>query len=145
MQGRRAVHERTGKVLAESLEMPRTMFGRGIGLMFRTALAPGRGMWINPCSSIHMMFMRFAIDAVFLDEGVPKASRLVRAGVVAGRAQRARAAPRVHVGNRPPARRPDHHPIVRSPPHSWGPRPFGARRGRGGRAPVKRVLTSCIA
>ena len=67
MQGRRAVHERTGKVLAESLEMPRTMFGRGIGLMFRTALAPGRGMWINPCSSIHMMFMRFAIDAVFLD------------------------------------------------------------------------------
>jgi len=69
MQGRRAVHERTGKVLAESLEMPRTMFGRGIGLMFRTALAPGRGMWINPCSSIHMMFMRFAIDAVFLDGG----------------------------------------------------------------------------
>src|SRR5947199_8448220 len=67
MNGRRAVHERSGKVLAESLEMPRTMFGRGVGLMFRRSLEPGRGMWINPCSGIHMMFMNFPIDAVFLD------------------------------------------------------------------------------
>src|SRR3989475_11745697 len=65
----RAVHERTGKVLAEELEVPRTIFGRGIGLMFRRELEPGRGMWINPCEggSITMVFMRFAIDAVFLD------------------------------------------------------------------------------
>ena len=54
-------------MLAEQLEMPRTMFGRGLGLMFRRQLEPGRGMWINPCSGIHMMFMNFAIDAVFLD------------------------------------------------------------------------------
>ena len=47
--------------------MPATMFGRGLGLMFRRGLGAGRGMWINPCSSIHMMFMRFPIDAVFLD------------------------------------------------------------------------------
>jgi uncharacterized protein len=61
------VHERSGKVVAEQLEIPRTFIGRGIGLMFRRRLEPGRGMWINPCSGIHMMFMRFAIDAVFLD------------------------------------------------------------------------------
>src|SRR5260370_41390301 len=67
MKARSAVHERTGKVLAESLEMPRTMLGRGLGVMFRKTLDPGRGMWIVPCSSIHMMFMNFAIDAVFLD------------------------------------------------------------------------------
>ncbi len=67
MTGRRAVHQRSGAVLAEELEMPRTMFGRGVGLMFRKRLDPGRGMWINPCSGIHMMFMRFPIDAVFLD------------------------------------------------------------------------------
>ena len=67
MKGRRAVHEPSGKVLAEELEMPGTMFGRGAGLMFRKDLAAGRGMWINPCSGIHMMFMRFPIDAVFLD------------------------------------------------------------------------------
>jgi uncharacterized membrane protein (UPF0127 family) len=66
---RRAVHEKTGKVLADELEMPRTMFGRGLGLMFRGSLPAGRGMWINPCSGIHMMFMNFPIDAVFLDSG----------------------------------------------------------------------------
>ena len=71
MNGRRAVHERSGKVLAANLERPRTMFGRGLGLMFRQTLEPGRGMWINPCEggSIHMLCMRFAIDAVFLDRG----------------------------------------------------------------------------
>jgi uncharacterized membrane protein (UPF0127 family) len=67
VQGRRAVQERTGKVLADSLEMPRTMFGRGLGLMFRRSLDAGHGMWIVPCSGIHMMFMNFPIDAVFLD------------------------------------------------------------------------------
>jgi uncharacterized membrane protein (UPF0127 family) len=67
MKGRRAVHEKSGMVLAEELEVPRTMFGRGLGLMFRSSLGPGRGMWLNPCNGIHMMFMNFAIDAVFLD------------------------------------------------------------------------------
>ena len=67
MNGRSAVHEKSGRVLAESLEMPRTMFGRGLGLMFRRELPAGRGMWINPCNGIHMMFMNFPIDAVFLD------------------------------------------------------------------------------
>lgn len=61
------MHERSGKVLADDLERPATIFGRGLGLMFRQTLGPGRGMWIIPCSSIHMMFMRFPIDAVFLD------------------------------------------------------------------------------
>jgi uncharacterized membrane protein (UPF0127 family) len=67
MSGRRAVHERTGKVLAEDLEMATTIIARVVGLMFRRTLEPGRGMWIAPCNGIHMMFMRFPIDAVFLD------------------------------------------------------------------------------
>ena len=86
VKGRRAVHERSGKALADELEMPRTMFGRGVGLMFRKKLDPGRGMWINPCSGIHMMFMNFPIDAVFLDrsERVKKVYRKLPAwyGVV---------------------------------------------------------------
>ncbi len=70
MAGPRAVHERTGSVLAEDLMVPRTIVGRGLGLMFRSRLGPGRGMWINPCEggSITMIFMRFRIDAVFLDK-----------------------------------------------------------------------------
>jgi uncharacterized protein len=65
----KATHARTGKVLADELDVPRTFIGRGVGLMFRKPLKPGAGMWIAPCNGIHMMFMRFAIDAVFLDRG----------------------------------------------------------------------------
>jgi uncharacterized protein len=67
MTGPRAVHERTGKVLAEELEVERGYMGRAVGLMFRSKLDPGQGMWINPCNGIHMLFMKFPIDAVFLD------------------------------------------------------------------------------
>ena len=63
----KATHVRTGKVVAEDLEVQRSMLGRTAGLMFRRSLAPGAGMWIVPCNGIHMMFMNFAIDAVFLD------------------------------------------------------------------------------
>jgi uncharacterized membrane protein (UPF0127 family) len=63
----RLVHPRTGRVLAESLQVPRTFVGRGVGLMLRRELPPGAGMWITPCNGIHMFLMRFAIDAVFLD------------------------------------------------------------------------------
>jgi uncharacterized membrane protein (UPF0127 family) len=37
------------------------------GLMGRASLAPDEGMLFRPTGSIHMFFMRFAIDAVFLD------------------------------------------------------------------------------
>ncbi len=29
----------------------------------------GHGLWIEPCNSIHMFFMKFAIDVLFLDSG----------------------------------------------------------------------------
>ena len=35
--------------------------------MFRSPLPPGRAMLIDPCNGIHMLFMRFPIDALFLD------------------------------------------------------------------------------
>ena len=37
------------------------------GLLGRAWLDPGEGMLFRPAGSIHMFFMRFAIDAVFLD------------------------------------------------------------------------------
>jgi hypothetical protein len=37
------------------------------GLLGRSALPSGEGIWLKPASSVHMAFMRFAIDAVFLD------------------------------------------------------------------------------
>lgn len=37
------------------------------GLLGRKELPEGHGLLITECNSIHMFFMRFAIDAVFLD------------------------------------------------------------------------------
>src|SRR6266516_978929 len=72
MAGRslRFVHPRSGRVLAERLRVPRTFVGRGLGLMFRRELPAGEGLWITPCNGIHMFFMRFAIDAVFVDRRI---------------------------------------------------------------------------
>jgi uncharacterized protein len=37
------------------------------GLLGRSELDPAEGILLRPAGSIHMMFMRFAIDAVFCD------------------------------------------------------------------------------
>jgi uncharacterized membrane protein (UPF0127 family) len=39
-----------------------------IGLMGRSHLEAGHGLWIVPCQSVHTFWMRFSIDVVFLDE-----------------------------------------------------------------------------
>jgi uncharacterized membrane protein (UPF0127 family) len=39
---------------------------RRTGLLKRTELLPGEGLWIAPCECIHTFGMKFAIDAVFL-------------------------------------------------------------------------------
>lgn len=37
------------------------------GLLGKTGLEIGTGIWLSPCNSIHMFFMKFGIDALFLD------------------------------------------------------------------------------
>ena len=59
------VVERTGDVLAR-VEVADTAAARRLGLLGRDALAPGTGLVIRPCASIHTWFMRFPIDVVFL-------------------------------------------------------------------------------
>ena len=39
-----------------------------MGLLGRSELAEGEGLWIQPCNSIHTWFMRFPIDAIFFDK-----------------------------------------------------------------------------
>ena len=52
-------------VVCEHLSMGETFVQRFMGLMGRASMAPEEGLYL-PTSSIHMMFMRFAIDALFL-------------------------------------------------------------------------------
>ena len=38
-----------------------------MGLMGKRELKDGAGLYLKPCSSIHMFFMRIALDVVFVD------------------------------------------------------------------------------
>jgi uncharacterized membrane protein (UPF0127 family) len=56
-----------GTVVCERCVLATTMWPRMKGLLGRNELPPGDGIYLSPASSIHMFFMRFAIDAVFVD------------------------------------------------------------------------------
>ena len=45
-----------------------SFFTRFAGLMFRKKLPAATGLFLAPCNSVHMCFMRFAIDVVYLDK-----------------------------------------------------------------------------
>ncbi len=62
----RASNRTRGTVLGASLEVSESFVGRFLGLMGRRELPGDGGMWLRPASSIHMLFMRFPIDVVFL-------------------------------------------------------------------------------
>ena len=55
-----------GTELADRLESADGLWSRFMGLMGRASLAAGGGLWLPGTNGIHMMFMRFPIDAVFL-------------------------------------------------------------------------------
>ena len=47
------------------------MWAKFLGLMGRDALPEGDGLWLPDSNGIHMMFMRFPIDAVFVGRPEP--------------------------------------------------------------------------
>ncbi len=53
--------------MAARLEVAASLWGKFKGLMGRASLAPDTGLWLPDSNGIHMMFMRFPIDAVFVD------------------------------------------------------------------------------
>ena len=52
--------------LATSLEVAGSLWAKFMGLMGRSSLPAGAGLWLPESNGIHMMFMRFPIDAVFV-------------------------------------------------------------------------------
>jgi len=63
----KAVLISSGKVLATDVAVATSLMARMRGLMGRSSLPAGQGLLIQPCKGIHTFFMRFSIDAVFLD------------------------------------------------------------------------------
>jgi uncharacterized protein len=59
-----------GRVVCERLLVAVGPFQRMRGLLGRKELPAGEGILLRPAGSIHMFFMRFAIDAIFLDEAL---------------------------------------------------------------------------
>ena len=59
--------DKTQRVIVERAVIADGYWSRFWGLMGRRKLGEDEGLLIEPCSSIHTMFMRFAIDVVFLD------------------------------------------------------------------------------
>ena len=56
-----------GTIVCTRCHLATRPFARLKGLLGRAGLEPGEGMLFRPAGSIHMFFMRFPIDAVFLD------------------------------------------------------------------------------
>lgn len=70
----------TGATVVEALRAATNLWTRFVGLQFREAIPPTHGLLIVPCSSIHTMFVRFALDVFFLsnDGTVTEVHRNVR-------------------------------------------------------------------
>ena len=71
-----ARNETRGTVLADRLVVASSLWGRFRGLMGRRSLPAGEGLYLTGTNGIHMFFMRFPIDAVFVgrrsgDGGMP--------------------------------------------------------------------------
>ena len=58
---------RTGFWLAQDLRVTKTFWQAAKGLLGQKSLAPGAGLYIASCQSIHSWFMKFPFDAIFVD------------------------------------------------------------------------------
>ncbi len=74
------INDGSASTLVEKLIVAESTADRMKGLLGRSGLAADTGMLLRPCASIHMWFMRFPIDAAFLDANmvVLKVSRNLR-------------------------------------------------------------------
>ena len=63
-----------GTTAGERIRVANSTKDRTVGLLRTREVKPGEGLWIERSPSIHMFFMRYAIDAVF----VSKAGRVTK-------------------------------------------------------------------
>jgi uncharacterized membrane protein (UPF0127 family) len=62
------IHNTTrGAELADAAVAARSVWTRTVGLLGKAGLSQGEALLIEPCSSIHTAFMRFAIDVIYVD------------------------------------------------------------------------------
>ena len=57
-----------GTTVAERVRVASSALDRTVGLLRTPVVEPGEGLWIERSPSIHMFFMPYAIDAVFVSK-----------------------------------------------------------------------------
>ncbi len=70
MMGKRFLcqNETRAVVIGDRIRKADHYFSRLFGLLPKSSLEPGEGLWIYPCNDIHSIGMRFRFDALFLDK-----------------------------------------------------------------------------
>jgi uncharacterized membrane protein (UPF0127 family) len=63
----RVVNTRLQRELGARVGLANRFLTRLRGMLARPALLPGEGLLLSPCSSIHMLGMRYPVDVAFLD------------------------------------------------------------------------------
>jgi uncharacterized membrane protein (UPF0127 family) len=66
-----------GTLVAARLENGASFWAKFVGLMGRSSLPQGTGLWLPGENAIHMLFMRFPIDVLFVSPPAPSGSRRV--------------------------------------------------------------------
>ena len=64
----RVLNKTQNRVIASKAVLADSFFTRAKGLLGRTSLSSDEALVITHCNSIHMFFMKFAIDAIFVDK-----------------------------------------------------------------------------
>lgn len=72
--------------IGAGIEVADTAARRNKGLLGRTGLEPGEGLWIVPCEAVHTFAMKFSLDLIYLDRNrrVVKVRGDVRPGRISG-------------------------------------------------------------
>lgn len=61
------INTRNNKELGNKIGLADNPWYRFTGLMGKKAITADEGLLLTPCNSIHMFFMKFSIDVVFID------------------------------------------------------------------------------
>ena len=62
------INKTRNTTISQQTELADTALSRLVGLLGRDNLPQGHGFIITQCRSIHMLFMRFTIDVIFVDK-----------------------------------------------------------------------------
>ncbi|HCC06932.1 MAG TPA: DUF192 domain-containing protein [Clostridiales bacterium] len=62
------IDQTTDTVISTNARVADTFWSRFIGLMFKKSIGVEDALIIDPCNNVHMFFMNFPIDVLFIDE-----------------------------------------------------------------------------